>query len=162
MKHIPLRALALTLALFALTLSFVACSSETAEGFAFKAGGVEIAIGDSEDVLSQLGACTPEESPSCGGIAGNDRVYTYAGFRVKTTPAESGNAVCQIELLDDSVKTPEGLYIGMLAEEAKNVMSGKGTYAAIGDGFSCTKGNTKLQVSVSGDGTVSGIAYLEA
>ncbi len=164
MKTSLCRILALTLALALLTLSIVACSSETAvEGFAFQnTAGVEIAIGDSDKVIAQLGDyLSKNESASCGGIPGNDCVYTYAGFRVKTTPAQNGNVICQIELTDDSVKTPEGLYIGMPAEAAKTAMSGKGTYAAVGDGFSCTKGNTKLQVAVR-DGAVSAITYLEA
>ncbi len=163
MKHIAFRILALTLALCALTLSFVACSSESAEeGFTFKnSAGVEISIGDSDKVIPQLGEpLSKNESASCGGIPGNDCVYTYAGFRVKTTPKKNGDAICQIELTDDSLKTPEGLYIGMSAEAAKSAMSGKGTYTAVGDGFSCTKGNTKLQVAVR-NGAVSAISYLE-
>ncbi len=164
MKKMFLRALILTLALAAMALPLLSCSSESiVEGFTFKnAAGVEIAIGDSDKVIPQLGDYLgKDESASCGGIPGKDRVYTYEHFRVKTTPAENGDVICQIELTDDSVKTPEGLYIGMSVEAAKTAMSGKGTYAASGEGFSCTKGNTKLQVSARG-GVITGIAYLEA
>ncbi len=164
MKRFVCRLLSLALAVLTAALALAACSSETAaEGFVFKnSAGVEISIGDSDKVIPRLGDhLSKNESASCGGIPGNDCVYTYAGFRVKTTPAKNGNVICQIELTDDSVKTPEGLYIGMPADAAKTAMNGKGTYAAVGEGFSCTKGNTKLQVAVR-DGAVTAITYLEA
>ena len=156
--------LLIALLLLSLTVALVSCERGTEETFIFTApGGVNITIGSTDVVIEELGACVSmSESASCGGIPGNDRVYTYEGFRVKTTPAASGgNEVCQIELTDDSLKTPEGLYIGMSAEDAKAAMSGQGTYAESGAGFSYTKGNCKLQVSVRG-GVVSGIAYLTA
>ncbi len=163
MKKSVLRMLSLALAILTATLALAACSSETAvEGYTFKnAAGVEISVGDSDKVIPQLGDyLSKNESASCGGIPGNDCVYTYAGFRVKTTPAQNGNVVCQIELTDDSVKTPEGLYIGMSVDEAKKIMGGSGDHWAMG--FSYTKGNTQLRISISaGDGTVTAITYLE-
>ncbi len=162
MKKIAVRALILTVALLTLALPLLACSSESVvEGFTFRnAAGVEIGIGDSDKAIPRLGDyLSKDESAACGGIAGKDCVYTYAGFRVKTTPQKNGNVICQIELTDDSVKTPEGLYIGMSVDAAKTAMNGKGTYAAVGEGFSCTKGNTRLQVSAR-SGAVTGIAYL--
>ena len=156
--------LLVALLLLSLTVALVSCESGSEETFVFTApGGVSVSIGSGDVVIDELGEyLSKSESASCGGIPGNDCVYTYQGFRVKTTPAASGgNEVCQIELTDDSLKTPEGLYIGMSAEEAKTAMSGHGTYAASGAGFSYTKGNCKLQVSVRGD-VVSGIAYLTA
>ncbi len=162
MKHTVLRVLALALALLAAALPLVACGTE--ESFAFKTpAGAEISIGDSDKVISDLGRyLSKDESASCGGIPGNDCVYAYNGFRVKTTPAKDGGSeICQIELTDDSVKTPEGLYIGMSAEDAKGAMSGKGIYAESGASFNYTKGNCKLQIAVR-DGKVSGITYLTA
>lgn len=166
MKKIALRALTITVALLtlALSLSLLSCNTaETDAGFTFKTpAGAEISVGDPDTVIASLGAyISVNESASCGGIPGNDRVYLYSGFRVKTTPAEGGDVICQIELMDDSLTTPEGLYIGMSAENAKTAMNGKGTYASSGAGFYYTKGNCKLQISVRG-GAVSGITYLVA
>ncbi len=162
MKNHILRVLTICLALVLVCL-LAACGGSDA-GYTFKtSGGVEIAIGDAADkTIEALGTyLSMTESASCGGIPGNDRVYAYAGFRVKTTPADGGDVVCQIELTDDSLKTPEGIYIGMNVEDAKTAMSGKGTIETVGEGFSCTKGNTRLQVSARG-GIVSGVTYVEA
>lgn len=166
MKKPMMRMATLLVALLLLSLSvaLVSCESGSEETFVFTApGGVNVSIGSDDVVIGELGEyLSKNESASCGGIPGNDCVYTYQGFRVKTTPAAGGgNEVCQIELTDDSLQTPEGLYIGMSAEAAKTAMSGYGTYAASGAGFSYTKGNCKLQISVRGD-VVSGIAYLTA
>ena len=155
---------ALLLLSLTLVLSLASCESGAEDKLFFTApGGVNVSIGSTDVVIDELGEyLSKSESASCGGIPGNDCVYTYQGFRVKTTPAAGGgNEVCQIELTDDSLQTPEGLYIGMSAEAAKTAMSGHGTYAASGAGFSYTKGNCKLQISVRG-GVVSGIAYLTA
>lgn len=163
-KHAVLAALLLFALTLNLALSLISCAGSPEESFVFTApGGVDLSVGAGDAVIQELGTYVSiSESASCGGIAGKDRVYTYEGFRVKTTPAVGGgNEICQIELTDDSLQTPEGLYIGMSVEEAKAAMSGHGTYAASGAGFSYTKGNCKLQISVRGD-VVSGIAYLTA
>ena len=164
MKKLVIRTAAALALLLVLSLAFAACEASNEEGFAFKTpNGVSVSIGDSDDVIAELGTYrSVNESASCGGIPGNDFVYNYQGFRVKTTPAEGGgNVICQIELTDDTLKTPEGLYIGMSAEDAKTAMSEQGSYASTGAGFSCTKGGCKLQITVR-NGVVSGIAYLPA
>lgn len=160
MKHI-IHSLALLLALLTVTLA-CGCGGDASSGYVFQAqNGTEIRIGALADtVIPKLGNyISMSESASCGGLPGNDRVYVYAGYRVKTTPAEGGDVVCQIELTDDSVKTPEGLYIGMPIADAHKAMGGKGNELAMGSSY--TKGGTKLQISVR-DGAVFAIAYLEA
>ncbi len=155
--------IALLLALLTLALSIAACgSSSSGGGYTFKtSSGAIIAIGDkADDAISALGtAISKNESPSCGGIPGNDCVYTYSGFRVKTTPSNDGDVICQIELIDDSVKTPEGVYIGMSAEDAKAAMSGKGSPDTVGETLVFTKDGMKLQIVCRG-GSVTGILYI--
>ena len=102
----------------------------------------------------------PHESASCGGFEGKDYVYTYQGFRVSTTPAKDGQIVCKIELTDDSVKTPEGLYIGMSRTDAEVTMKGF-TAESVGGNLVYTAGSVKLQV-VFRDDAVSGIIYAAA
>ncbi len=163
MNKIALRILTATLALLMLTLCMTACGGG-AEGFAFKANGTEIRIGAyADDVIPKLGTpVSTSETASCGGIPGNDYVYTFAGYRVKTTPAEGGNVICQIELTDDSLKTPEGLYIGMPSADVQKCM-GDMDYDDHAMGLSYTKGNTQLRISFSTaeGGTVTSISYLE-
>ena len=97
---------------------------------------------------------------SCGGFQGKDYIYTYKGFRVSTTPAKDGQVICKIELTDDSVKTPEGLYIGMSRADVEKAMKSF-TAESVGDNLAYTVGGTKLQV-VFRDGSVSGIIYVAA
>ncbi len=159
MKKTLLRALALTLVALTLTLSLVACGGKSG-GYTFKtSAGVEVTIGAAADkTIEKLGTYqSMSESASCGGIPGNDRVYTYVGFRVKTTPVEGGDIVCQIELTDDSVKTPEGVYVGMSAEDAKAAMGG--TPEVVGENLIYTADGMKLQILCRG-GSVSGVLYV--
>ncbi len=163
MKRIIAHTLALVVAALTLLSCLTACGG-SASGFTFKNNdGVEIAIGASADeVIDKLGAHqSMNESASCGGIPGNDRVYTYIGYRVKTTPAEGGNIICQVELTDDTLKTPEGVYIGMKAEDAKSAMSGKGTLETVGENLIYKSGEMKLQIIIR-DGYVTGVQYVTA
>jgi hypothetical protein len=162
MKTNALRILSVLLAVLAMTLTFAACDSGSSdEGYVFKTSdGTKIAIGDTDEVVTaNLGKPLSEiSSASCGGFEGKDYVYTYKGFRVSTTPAAKGQIVCKIELTDDSVKTPEGLYIGMSRADAEAAMKGK-TAESVGENLVYTAGGTKLQV-VFRDGAVSGILYV--
>ena len=160
MKITTLRILAALLAILSLTLCFAACDSGSDSDLYFSANGVKVAIGASaDDTISQLGTPASESSSaSCGGFEGLDYVYTYSGYRVSTTPAKDGQIICKVELIDDSVKTPEGMYIGMTREDAESAMKGH-TAEAVGDNLVYTAGATKLQV-VFRDGTVSGIVYV--
>ena len=161
MKSPILRALALTLSILALTLSFAACDGGSADGYVFRANGVDIVIGaPADDIIKALG--TPSKtnsSASCGGFDGLDYDYTYKGFRVSTTPAANGQIIAKVVLTDDSVKTPEGLYIGMTRADAEAAMAGKGTPDSVGDNLVYVKGNVKLQVVFRGD-SISGISYV--
>ncbi len=162
------RILALSLAALMLILCLTACNTTDSNGsdgsgYTFVSGNAEIAIGQSaEDAIQKLGAYrSVNESASCGGIPGVDRVYTYAGFRVKTTPAEGGDIVCQIVLSDDSRKTPEGVYIGMPAADAKSLMSRTGNPETVGENLVYKSGDMKLQILIR-DGYVVGIQYTTA
>ena len=158
-----LRILSVTFALLLLALCFVACDKGSASGLAFKtADGVTVTIGtDAEPILAQLGdAVSVNSSESCGGFAGKDYVYTFKGFRVSTTPAEKYQMICKVEVIDDSVKTPEGLYIGMSRTDAEAAMSAF-TSESVGGNLVYASGSTKLQV-VFRDDCVSGIIYVAA
>ena len=75
-----------------------------------------------------------------------------------TTPAKNGQVVCKIELTDDSVKTPEGLYIGMSREDAEEAMKGKKSDST-GGNLVYSSETTKLQVIIRDD-SVAGIVYV--
>ena len=159
-----LRILSLTLALVALTLCAVSCAKTgSASDLVFTApNGVTIAVGaPAADAVTTLGDWQSMNSnDSCGGFSGKDYLYTYHGFRMSTTPAKDGQIICKVELTDDSVKTPQGLYIGMSRADAEAAMKGFKA-ESVGDNLVFTSGSVKLQV-VFRDGAVTGIIYVAA
>ena len=158
-----LRILALTLAALTLVLCFAACGGKgSASDLTFKSGDVTVTVGANADpVIEKLGNwVSMNSSDSCGGFQGKDYIYTYKGFRVSTTPAKNGQIISKVELTDDSVKTPEGLFIGMSRADAEAAMKGF-TAETVGDNLVYTSGASKLNV-VFRDGSVSGIIYVAA
>lgn len=160
-----IRTLACLLALLTLTVCFAACGGKDGgatkgDSLYFSVDNAKIVIGaDADDTIDKLGKWASQNSSnSCGGFSGKDYIYGYSGYRVSTTPSKNGQIVCKIELTDDSVKTPQGLYIGMSRKDAEAAMKGY-TAESVGDNLVYTEGGTKLQV-VFRDGSVSGIVYV--
>ena len=159
---ISFRTLSVILAVLMLSVCFVACDGKSnASELTFKtADGVAVTIGaEADPVIEKLG--TPgmvNSSESCGGFVGKDYVYTYMGFRVSTTPAEGGQMICKVELTDDSVKTPEGLYIGMSRADVEEAMKGY-SVETVGVNLSYSTETVMLNVTFRDD-CVSGIIYV--
>ena len=160
---ITLRILSVILATLMLSLCFVACDGKkNASSLAFETpDGVVISIGaDAAPIIEKLGApTTVNESNSCGGFSGKDYVYTYKGFRVSTTPADGYQMICKVELLDDSLKTPEGLYIGMSRTDAEAAMKGFSSMSIVGN-VSYISDSTMLNVTYR-DECISSITYVD-
>ncbi len=160
-----LRTLSVLLAALTLILCLVACGGgkggSSDSDLVFKTeGNVTIAMGAPADkAVTALGDwASLNSSDSCGGFSGKDYVYTYHGFRMSTTPSKDGQIICKLELTDDSVKTPQGLCIGMSRSDAEAAMKGFAS-EKVGDNLVYTAGDTKLQV-VFRDGAVTGIVYV--
>ena len=158
-----LRILSAAIALLTLCLCFAACGGKDSDSaLTFQnSAGVAIPVGAAADPIIETlgtGVTAPLESASCGGIEGKDYVYTYRGFRVSTTPAKDGQIICKVELTDDSVKTPEGLYIGMSRADAEEAMKSKKSEST-GGNLVYGSENTKLQVIIRDD-SVAGIVYV--
>lgn len=65
-----------------------------------------------EPLVKKLGdADNYFESDSCA-FQGKDKVYTYGSVKITTYPKDNKDYVYTIELLDDTVSTPEGISIG--------------------------------------------------
>ena len=160
----------------ALALSLAACSgrenpgsdtdqpqqpSQSAGGsaaYVFQSGENTVAIDqDMAEVLSALGEPKSYfEAESCA-FEGLDKTYTYSGFVITTRPDGEKDYVSSIVLTDDSVTTPEGVYIGCVAGDVT---------AAYGQGDTASdtllgyvKDGTALNFILEGDKVVS-IEYL--
>ena len=164
MKHIQKKGLVI-LACIALLIATLLCgcqstpTGDSAKGYTITIRGLELSIGQSLDIQGAYGVPVAyDESASCGGIPGNDYVYQYSGFTVKTTPAEGGkNVICMIELTDDTYETAEGLTIGSTADAVKKAMGN--TDASTSTSLVYTKADMKLQFILR-DGVVTNIQYL--
>jgi len=123
--------------------------------------GNTIAINaNAETTISALGAHIDfMEAPSCVH-EGSDKVYTYDGYTVTTSPdAAGGQYVAELTLTSDVVALDNGLYIGCTLAEAKK---------AYGEDFTESFGVLKYElpgvtISVVADGdTVTGITFASA
>lgn len=139
-----------------------ALPTQGAGGYAFavsKANGYTVAVNDNmADVLAALGEpLSFFEAASCA-FEGMDKTYTYSGFVITTRPDGDQDYVNSIRLTDDSVATPEGVYIGCPADDVT---------AAYGEGsrtetvISYTKGDSAMNFVLE-DGKVISIEYLPA
>lgn len=95
------------------------------------------------------------EAESCA-FNGLDKTYTYAGFIISTRPEGEQDFVNSILLTDDSVTTPEGVYIGSSKDA---VIAAYGEGDEVGLSLSYTKGDCALNFIFDGE-TVISIEYL--
>lgn len=88
--------------------------------YGFVSGETLLYAGADPAVLAALGEPQDKlEAPSCVH-PGFDRIYYYAGFEVNTQPtAAGGEVIVSVYLTDDSVSTPEGIYIGATLDAVK-------------------------------------------
>jgi len=132
--------------------------SQQGDGWTFKSGDVVISMNaPAAPILEKLGAAKSSyEAPSCA-FDGMDVVYSYAGFDLLTYTSDGKDAkVSGVVLRDDSVETPEGLFIGSDKAAVEN------TYGKLEDGANnlrVTKGNCELLIILT-DGAVSSIQYI--
>ncbi len=144
-------------------LGLVACEKKTERGWIFKVGNTELEVGAvcADAIKALKNDCTGEKaSGSCWKDAGEDVVYTYEGFRIKTyrkTEGDSGETLLAVEFTSDAVKTPEGVTVGSTADSVK---SAYGTPSSEDDSTICyDKGNARLRFDIR-DGKVTGVSYL--
>ena len=123
--------------LIALTLLLAACSaSPTAsptgagsgtptatpaaadQGFVFTVKGTTIAMhAEAAPIIAALGATKDYfEAESCA-FQGMEKSYVYSGFKVTTYELDKVDHIASILILDDSVATPEGVFMNATLED---------------------------------------------
>lgn len=130
----------------------------TADAYVFLTGkGTAVSVNqDMAEVLAAEGEpLSYFEAESCA-FNGLDKTYTYAGFIISTRPEGEQDFVNSILLTDDSVTTPEGVYIGSSKDA---VIAAYGEGDEVGLSLSYTKGDCALNFIFDGE-TVISIEYL--
>ncbi len=121
----------------------------SAEGFSF---GIYDPI---EDVTAHITPNTTYAGQSCA-FDGDDIYYFFNGFEVMANVIDGGERVTAITLTDDTVQTPDGLYIGMPEAELTGITGKSPDPAGL---HTMTDGTAQRNVTVQ-DGTVRSIAYV--
>ena len=127
-------------------------------GFEFEYNGVTIPLNvDVAPILEELGESMDYfEAPSCA-FQGLDKIYYYSGFELSTYPLDKKDFISSINLLDDTVTTKEGIYLGATLDD---VISTYGEEYSEENGFyTYTLGETQLTFVVGND-VVTAITYL--
>ena len=119
---------------------------------------VKIQLGAKADpIIASLGEPQSKtEIGDCGGLGAQVR-YIYPSIEIYVLQSKTeGNIIDQITFRDDLMTTPEGVYIGMTADEAMSLIGEptKETDTAI----SYVYGKYTLKLSVEG-GRISAINY---
>ncbi len=127
------------------------------EGFSFENSGVTIPMNvDAAPIVDELGEPVEYfEAASCA-FQGLDKIYYYNGFEVGTYPNGDKDYVSYVNLLDDSVATDKGVYLGSTLDEV-TAAYGK-DYTAEGSSYVYRLGDTKLTFIIEDD-AVTSIAY---
>ena len=139
------------------TAAPAATGTAAQEGFVFVHNGVTVKMNaPAADIISALG--TPGsyyEEPSCA-FEGMDKTYSYGSFDVTTYTENGVDYISGVVLWDDSVETPEGLYIGASAADVKKAY---GQEAAGQNNVTVTRGDSQMIILLKDD-AVTSIQYL--
>ena len=126
--------------------------------YVFKLKGVDVQINAAwADIYAKLGKEDAYfESNSCA-FQGLDKVYTYCSVVIQTYPMNEVDYVYSIELKDDTVETPEGIYIGASKADVENAYGTPATQTEIA--YMYNQGESQLQIIFEGD-SVKNIVYI--
>ena len=132
-------------------------NTNTDPGYVFKHNNTEIAMNvKAEPIITALGEpVSYTEEASCA-FSGLDKTYNYGSFVLQTYPDGDVDYIYCLWLSDDSVSTPEGIYIGASKAEVENAYGAAGFNGS--NAYVMTKGACTLTVILEGD-TVSSITY---
>lgn len=129
------------------------------EGYFFEYNGVKIRVNvNSADTIAALGDdYFYFEADSCAGI-GKSKTYTYgnSAFVISTVPVGDFDLITNVTLFDDSVATPEGIFIGSSYDD---VIAAYGQPTSEIDGLLTYELNDTMLVISTDNGTVESIGY---
>ena len=127
------------------------------EDYVFTYNGVDIEMSAHADgIIDALGEPKSYTEETSCAFEGLDKTYYYGSFYLQTYPMEDMDYIYCLWIVDDSVTTPEGIYIGasqVAVEEAYGADAYNGTNAYV-----LTGENTRLTIILE-NGVVSSIQY---
>ena len=141
------------------TQASVETAAPVYEKLYFESAGVKFGIMDeAESVLSALGEPQGSfEADSCA-YQGKDYFYYYDGFELTANDVDGALRITGINIIDDTVQTPQGIYIGIDRDDAL-VLAGC-EYEQSGDVYRVYENETVLLLHCGSDGCIDAIEYL--
>ena len=129
----------------------------TADGFKFKYNGVTVPMNvDAEPVINNLGESLDYfEAASCA-FQGLDKIFYYSGFELSTYPQGEKDFISSVNLLDDTVATEEGIYLGSSMDDVIDAYGED--YSNENDFYTYTKDDSQLTFVIEND-VVTAITY---
>lgn len=116
---------------------------------------------DISSVISKIGnASKIDSAPSCIGV-GEDKIYSYNGFKIESYPDTSGEKVLNIMITDNSVSTSKGISVGMTVADIENAYGTSKLDKSISDEYFYTYVSGKLHLDfLIDDGLITEIDYV--
>lgn len=126
-------------------------------GYTFTYNGTKIAMRvNAAELLAALGEpISYTEQASCA-FTGLDKTYYYGSFYLNTYPVGDQDFVYGLWLVDDTVTTEEGLYIGATQAQVESIYGTEGFNGS--NAYILDKGACRLTIILT-DGLVSSIQY---
>jgi hypothetical protein len=123
----------------------------------FEYNGAAITMhAEADPLLAQLGKESAYfEAESCA-FQGLDKTYSYPGFDLMTYPVDGKDFILSVILMDDSVTTNEGLYIG--APESEIIARLGDEYKSENGSYIYESGRSQLMI-ITENGAVTAIEY---
>ncbi|NLO10622.1 MAG: hypothetical protein GX129_12265 [Clostridiales bacterium] len=127
-------------------------------GYSFEHNDVSIYMNtDVVPVIDALGESLHYfEAESCA-FKGLDKFYTYPGFEITTYPLDGKDYISALNLMDDTVSTPEGVYLGATVDDM--IAAYGSDYTESSGSYTYTKDASKIQFIVM-DNEIISITYL--
>lgn len=126
----------------------------------YEADGVRFGVMDyAAEVMQKLPEPTGSfENESCA-YQGKDTVYYYDGFELTVHKLDGDDRIIGIKLADDTVKTPQGLYVGMSEADCAEIVEGLGGEKTGATVYTVKTGSTALIVGIGADDTVASVEF---
>ena len=142
------------------TINVAAIDKNAASGnFKFTYKGVDIICSAAfDDSKFDKNEYELTQQASCAG-QGMSKEFTFKGgsFKVYTNPINGLDSISSIQIYDDTVTTPEGIYVGQTADDVKAVY-GEPTSES-DTNIIYAKGSSELGFVIDGEGKVVNIIY---
>ncbi len=133
-------------------------STPVASGYVFSYQDVSIQMNAAAgDIIKSLGEPKGYTEEASCAFDGLDKTYYYGSFYLQTYPLEGIDYVYRLWIVEDSVATPEGLYIGAPQAMVEQLYGSEGYNGT--NAYILIKDTCKLTVILT-DGAVSSIQYI--